>query len=211
MNHLVYYYNAIQSKSPQKKCPSLKKHFESHFNTDRTKLKMPTGIEHMPIYIQSSKSVFKTNNNKPSDKEVKKAIKKLRNNKESFDIEAELLKIADFLSEFNNKFHYFLKEVWNQKCIPQKWGLSHINALWKQKGSPQDPHIYRGISIGYIMVNALMNILTMLSLFYESELLISQHGFCSGNRCNGDTYIIRQLQETVYLLCQPHSSIWPHQ
>lgn len=63
---------------------------------------MPTEIEHMPIYIQSSKSVFKTNNNKPSDKEIKKPIKKLRNNKESFDIEAELLKIAFSLNSITN-------------------------------------------------------------------------------------------------------------
>lgn len=43
----------IQLKPSQKKCPSLNKDFQSHFNPDHTKLKLPAEIEHKPIYIQS--------------------------------------------------------------------------------------------------------------------------------------------------------------
>lgn len=63
-----------------------------------------------------------------------KAIKKLRNNKVSLEIQAKLLKQLTF----------------SPNSITS---LLHINALWNQKGSPEDPHTYRGISIGFMWLN----------------------------------------------------------
>lgn len=68
--------NIIQSKPPQKKCTGLKKHFDSHFNPDQTKLKLSTKIEHTPLYISSYAFFPNVNNNKPTDKEVENVIKK---------------------------------------------------------------------------------------------------------------------------------------
>lgn len=57
---------------------------------------------------------------------VKKAIKQLRNNKAPLDIETELLKKS---LPYPQMQQYFIKEVWSQKHIINKWSLSHINAL----------------------------------------------------------------------------------
>lgn len=46
--------------------------------------------------------------------------KKLKNNKTSLDIEAELLKIVYTLPKFKKYFLNFMKEIWNQKHIPQQ-------------------------------------------------------------------------------------------
>lgn len=54
--------------------------------------------------------------------------------------------------------------------------------------------------IGLIMVKVLMiTVLTGLTLFYETQLLTSQFGFCSGNGCNDDIYAIKQLQGITYI------------
>lgn len=45
--------NIMQSKTPQKKCTGLKKHFHSHFNPDHTKLKLSAKTEHTPLCISS--------------------------------------------------------------------------------------------------------------------------------------------------------------
>lgn len=48
----------------------------------------------------------------------------------------------------------------------------------QQKDCPQDPRIYRDISIGSIMVKVLTNIvLTRLTAFYNSELLTTKCAF----------------------------------
>lgn len=44
-------------------------------------------------------------------KKLRKLLKKLKNNKASLDNEAELLKMASFLSGFNKKFLNFIMEV----------------------------------------------------------------------------------------------------
>lgn len=52
--------------------------------------------------------------NEASNEKLKKAIKMLKYNKASFDIEAKVLKIAYPLTEFKNK---------SGICISKKWGI----------------------------------------------------------------------------------------
>lgn len=57
---------------------------------------------------------------------IKKSRKllKIRNNKASLHIEAELLKIASFHPVFRYLhlfvLHYFIKQIWNKKFIAKK-------------------------------------------------------------------------------------------
>ena len=190
----------IKSKPKQMKCTGLKEHFMTHFNPDHTSLEVPSEIEHTPEYIQTLQQFsLSINNSEPSADEIASAIKKLKSNKCSLDIEGEVLKLASTVPEFNDIFTNFLIKMWNEKDVPEQWEISRITALWKQKGSPQDPQMYRGISIGSIVVKVVMNIiLARLSPFYESQLLTTQFGFRSGKGCNDGIYACKQLQEIAY-------------
>lgn len=60
------------------------------------------------------------NNKEPIDEEIRKVIKKLRNNKPSLDIESELLKIKKNFSMNSIKFLNFIKNKRNEKHTTQK-------------------------------------------------------------------------------------------
>lgn len=82
----------IQSKLAQEKCHGCKTPW-IHWTKDAYGNK---------IYINIYPSNTNIKNNKPSDEEIKKSIKKkkLRNNKAFSDIEAKLLKIIYLLPKF---------------------------------------------------------------------------------------------------------------
>lgn len=77
----------------------------------------------------------KLNNNELSNKEGENAIKK-------------------YNKTLLNKFLNLMKEIWNQKHIPKQWGLSYTLSC-----TLEDPHAYTGISIQFIIVKVVMNIL----------------------------------------------------
>ena len=191
--------NIIKSKPKQIPCPGLKDHFQHHFNPDHSTLKTPNEIEYTPEYIKSLQTQsLAIDNNAPSEEEVLCAVKKLKSNKSSIDIEGEVLKAALDVKEFLQMFSKFIVRVWNEKNLPDQWSITRITALWKQKGSSQDPLMYRGISIGSIVVKVVMNIiLSRSSQFYESQLLNTQFGFRSGKGCNDGIYVMKQLQEVA--------------
>lgn len=56
-------------------------------------------------------------------------------------------------------FFSFMDIVWNQKHIPRQWIMSYINALWKQNAIPEDPYMFKGISIGFIRAKVVLTIL----------------------------------------------------
>lgn len=130
------------NKQSLRKVVISKTHFASHFNSDHSKLKIPTTIS--LVYTRSLQSMSPNlNNNKPSGKEIRKATKQLKNYKPSVDIEADRLKFGKNTSFFN-----FMKEVFYQKCIHRKWCITYINAERKQKGGLQIPLWYGGIISG---------------------------------------------------------------
>ena len=148
----------IKSRPKLTTCCGLKEHFQSHFNPDHSDLTIPKDIEHPPEYIISLRNTAaKINNSEPTNTEISHAIKSLKANKSSLDVEAEALKLAITVAEFSDSFKNFITQVWNEKNIPNQWDVSRITALWKQKGSPQDPKMYRGIAIGSIVVKIIMN------------------------------------------------------
>lgn len=76
-----------------------------------------------------------------------KLLRKRRKNKESLEIEAELLEIASFLPKFNKTFCYSMKEYSNQKGISKKRALLGINAYRTDSCHPhqkkkKNPHTY---------------------------------------------------------------------
>lgn len=46
-----------------------------------------------------------------------------------------------------------------------------INEIWKQKANSQDPHKYRGITVGSIMIKVLINIVLTRSIKINSSRL----------------------------------------
>ena len=162
---------------------------------------MPREISNPPDFIKvlqtSGKSI---DNSTPNMLEIRNAIKVLKSNKSSLDVSAELLKVAIEVENFANITHNHISKIWEQIVIPSQWNITRLNAIWKKKGSIMDPLMYRGISVGSIMVKLVMNIVfARMSDFYESQLLPTQLGFRKGKGCNDSIYIMKQLQEIAVL------------
>ena len=192
--------NIIRGRPSQMRCPGLKDHFKSHFNPLKSNKKLPIHISHPPPYILHLQELyFFIDNRKPTPEDITKAISKLKNNKSSLDVEGEILKTVKETEEELSALIDMIEDSWFKAEIPHQWRTTKINAIWKRKGSPQDPTKYRGISIGSISTKAAMNIiLTRISEFYEAQLLDTQFGFRSGRGCNDGIYVLKQLQEISY-------------
>ena len=115
--------------------------------------------------------------------EVKKCIHKLKSNKcpGPDNILNEFLKYSpqNILELYTDIFNAILK------CgvVPQQWGIGYIRPLYKNKGDPNDPNNYRGITITSCLgklFTALIN--SRLGKFVEDIELIGpeQAGFRSG-------------------------------
>lgn len=85
------------------------------------------------MYIWTLKSLYPTvNSNEASDKEVKKAIQKIKkNNKTSFKIEAELLKVTYSVPKSKNKFVSFMES--GIKSTSQSNRVGHALMLYENK------------------------------------------------------------------------------
>lgn len=67
----------------------------------------------------------------------------------------------------------------------------HINVLWKQKGSSENTHTYRSISLRSIIVKVVMNILLTKLTFLGKSTSKTQFGY--------GTYVIKKRQEIVFI------------
>ncbi|XP_033097934.1 uncharacterized protein LOC117101930 [Anneissia japonica] len=136
-------------------CPNLAQHFKAHFNPCHFNLTLPTEISNPPPCINKLHSCVPVmNNNPPALDEILLAIKDLKNGKTSLDIEADLLKTATEIPEFQDELKKYFKEIWDKRKLPFQWSLSRIISIWKRKGSALDPKQYRAISIGPILTKA---------------------------------------------------------
>ena len=192
----------IKRKPKPIPCKGLKEHFIAHFNPDHSKLPMPAEISSPPSYITNLHALIKSdsgifNNNPPTDEEIADAISKLKPRKSSVDVEAETLKAGYSEStKFKEEINKYFKSIWIELQVPEQWSLSALTALWKNKGSPSDPIMYRGINVSSLFVKVAMNIvLTRIDDFYNTTLLRTQFGFRSGRGCNDAIYAIKQLQD----------------
>ena len=190
----------ISKKAKPIKCPGLKNHFQSHFNPNHSNLNIPNEIQEIPSYIRNLLDHYQhIDNTIPSAYDIKEAVKKLKANKSSLDIEGEIIKAAIDSEQFLEFFTQYITRIWQNKEIPTQWVITRISAIWKQKGSPLDKTKYRGISLGSIIVKIVMNIiLTRTSNFYERQLLTTQFGFRTGKGCNDGIYMCKQLQEIAH-------------
>ena len=190
----------ITSKPNPIDCPGLKIHFQTHFNPDQSKLSIPQEILEPPEYITLLyEETQKIENNIPTIDEISDAIKNLKPNKSSIDVESEILQTAMSVDVFQEMFIEYIQNIWRKKELPNDWDISRITALWKRKGSPLDTTKYRGMSIGSILVKVLNNIiLKRVSQFYEGQLLATQFGFRTGKGCNDGIYVCKQLQEMAH-------------
>ena len=84
----------MKSKSTLTKCNGLKQHFQNHFNPDHSDLDLPNEIRHPPEYITLLRITTQIDNSEPTNTEISQAIKLLKANKSSLDVEAEALKVA---------------------------------------------------------------------------------------------------------------------
>ncbi|XP_071959537.1 uncharacterized protein [Antedon mediterranea] len=182
------------------KCPGLREHFKDHFNPDQSSLKIPDEISTPPEYIINLRQPeFEMDNEPPSKKEIIDAIGHLKGRKATLDVASEMLQVATENPVFVDHVHRLFEEIWRTKEVPSDWGLSKLTTIWKKKGSPLDPSMYRGISIGSTFSKILMVIiLSRFSIFYESQLLRTQFGFRSNRGCNDAIYVIKQIQEIAY-------------
>ena len=187
----------ITSKPKPIQCPGLDLHFKQHFNPDHTALTMPSEIQNPPEYIQLLQNYDTSiSNHPPSSEEICNAIKKLNKGKSTIDVESEVLSCAASIPNFIRLLEEYFKHIWTHKQIPDKWRISRITALWKNKGKASDPTKYRGISIGSILCKLGMNIaLKRIDQFYEMQVKANQYGFRHGVGCNDAIYVIKQLQE----------------
>jgi len=55
--------------------------------------------------------------------------------------------------------HRMTVNLWRDLDVPNAWGNSRFQTLWKGKGSKKDPTKYRGLSIGSTVCKLVMNII----------------------------------------------------
>ena len=184
-------------------CPGLSSHFRKHFNPTET-VSMPQEIAEPPDYIRLlQNSNLEISNSSPSIDEISDAITQLNNGKSTIDVEAEILKVSS-TPEVMESLQKYYHEIWSNKQVPDKWRVSRITPLWKNKGSSTDPTKYRGISIGTVLCKVGMKIvLKRLSTFYEQQLKRTQFGFRLSVSCNDGIYMVKQLQHIASISDKP--------
>ena len=187
----------IVSKPKSLQCPGLTEHFKKHFNPDHSSLTTPALVENPPDFIQILRdSNLEIIESPPSHEEIDKAIGQLNNGKSCTDVEAEVVKVANCIPQFQLGMKSYFEKIWTTKEIPAQWRSSRITPIWKRKGSALDPSNYRGISTSSTLCKIGMNvILTRLSNFYDAQLQRTQFGFRKGVGCNDAIYMVKQLQE----------------
>ena len=190
----------IKNKPKAIACPNLASHFKAHFNPHQSNITLPEDIANPPQCINELHScVPEINNLPPTLDEILLAISDLKNGKSSLDIEADLLKTAAEVPEFQEELKNYFNEIWNKRKTPSQWSLSRVIPIWKRKGSARDPKQYRAISVGPILTKVGMNIsLRRLTPLYEQQLSTTQFGFRAGNGCNDGIFVMKQLQEVAY-------------
>ena len=95
----------------------------------------------------------------PEVNELILAPRCLKNGKASNDVAPELLKAASYCPDFVSTFHNLIKDVWRTRTVPEKWGESRLETLFKNKGNRLNPDMYRGLSIGLSVCKVLIKII----------------------------------------------------
>ena len=143
-------------------------------------------------------------NSSSSVDEVKKCMHKLRGNKcpGPDNILNEFLKYSPkyILELYTDIFNVILK------CgvVPQQWCIGYIRPLCKNKGDPNDPNNYRGITITSGLGRLFTTLInSRLGKFVEDMELIGpeQAGFRSGYSTVDHIFVLNYLID-FYLFCK---------
>ena len=141
-------------------------------------------------------------NGRITEDEIKEVIKKLKNNKaEGFDnISNEYIKhsmhvcLPLYVKLFNFMF--------DAGITPEKWSLGIIHPIYKNKGDPQDPDSYRGITLVSCLGKVYTAIINeRLNSFANSIELItkSQAGFRKGYSTVDNIFCLYSLIQLYFL------------
>ena len=136
-----------------------------------------TGIN----FKNQDKDPYKELNTPFSEKELKIALKSVKNNKSSGDdcILNEQIKIS--FPKMKGVYLKLFNIILNTGCFPESWAVGLIVPIYKNKGSKNDPNNYRGITLLSCLAK-FFNIALNNRLKIVSEKIISliQAGFRPG-------------------------------
>ena len=168
-------------------------HFKGHF-TRTTEAPTPEILTQKPI--PPPKIKIEINSLPPGIDEVKGVIRKLKNNKASLDIPAEVFKIAVESPGFANAISVFYQSIWLDGEVPDLFGHSEINALWKGKGVYTQPKYWRGIMLSSILTKILcVIIIDRIAEAYNMNLSEGQMGFRQGRGCQDGQYCLKTIHQ----------------
>ena len=191
-------------------CPTdkLLAHFKKHFNpTDPSIHSSPEEIsQKIPIFVKELQKISDSafiNDLPPTDDEIEKHIRLLKNSKASNDVEAELLKKCSH-PIMMQVIQRITNNLWENLDLPNAWGNSHLRTLWKGKGSKKDASKYRGLSIGSTICKLVVNIILFrLRDWYECQLTDEQNGFRPNRGTTDGIYTVKRIHQISHRKEQP--------
>ena len=122
----------------------------------------------------------------------------MRNGKSASDIPAELLKYGVDSSALLQELHKILVELLEEPSrLPASWGVSKLSTLYKNKGSRNDPKMYRPLSIGSTVTKFTVSLLLMRvdKWYNNNQLLDSQQGFRRGRGTQDAIFTIKRIHQ----------------
>ena len=134
---------------------------------------------------------------KPSMRELTKAIGKLKNSKAggSSGLLPEMVKAACDNEEFKVLLLDLTHTVWEERRAPKEWADAILVPIPK-KGNLRNCHNWRGIALLEVVGKVVARILQeRLQQLAKEELPESQCGFRKGRGCSDMIFTVRQLAE----------------
>ncbi|KAF4649947.1 1,2-dihydroxy-3-keto-5-methylthiopentene dioxygenase [Perkinsus olseni] len=131
----------------------------------------------------------------PSDEEVEKVCKKMRNNKAAGvdELPSELFKNSE---ECRRLLAMIIRAFWRGEELTEECHTALLVTLFKGKGSKKSPEGYRGISLLSVVERVISAIvLERIKEVAEERLLRYQFGFTSGKSCRDPVRLLWKLWE----------------
>ena len=130
-----------------------------------------------------------------TENEIRKAAKKLKNNKSSYSdkIKNEMIKAS--INDLMPVYYKLFNAVLNSGSMPQTWCGGLITPIYKSAGR-SDPSNYRGICVSSCLGKLFCSILNQRLLEYVTTNHIlhkSQIGFMPNNRTADHVFTLRTL------------------
>ena len=181
-----------RNKVKQTSIPGLSAHYNEHFNhqspTDPPLiLQLPRPYPKVPIDYDVSA---------PTLAEIVDIINKTKNGKASLDLPVDLFKIALESPDFVENLTTFYQKIWTSEKVPAYLAESVIVAIWKNKGSRNDPKTWRGIMLSSILTKILSCIfVSRIKQAYNLNISENQMGFRDGRGCQDGNDCLKRMQQ----------------